>query len=150
MTLISLLGKRLKDEEVLQLLDEYQIDDVVYAFDRLHEGTDDEYWAKSKDAGFALRFNYAQVLETVFCYSSSIDGFSTVDATLVGAPFFGSIQDAEKAAELAGARHSSGYADIPLLGLKTSWVKLESHEACVHYEFRDGQLALVTLSQPTA
>jgi hypothetical protein len=144
-----MLGKRLKDEEVLQLLEEYQIDDVVYAFDRLREGTDDEYWAESKDAGFALRFNQAQILETVFCYSSAIDGFSTADVNLVGAPIFGSIQDAEKAADLDGIQHSSGHADVPLLGLKTSWVKLERHEACVHYEFRDGQLALVTLSQPT-
>ncbi|MBT2336402.1 hypothetical protein J7E49_21125 [Variovorax paradoxus] len=147
-TLKSLLGKRLKDVEVLQLFEDYQVGDVVYGFDRLREGTDDEYWAEARASGFALRFDHDQVLKTVFCYASSIEGFTPVAASVVGAPLIGSFQDAEEAAEAAGVRHSAGHVDDALLGLKSSWVRHEHPEAWVHYEFRDGKLALVTLSCP--
>ncbi|MBN8753794.1 MULTISPECIES: hypothetical protein [Variovorax] len=148
MTLTSLLGKKLKDEEILQLIEDYQVGDVVYDFDRLREGTEDEYWAEAKVAGFAVRFDQNQVLKTVFCYASSIEGFTPISASDVGVPFFSSFEDAAGAAKAAGVRHSTGHVDDALLGLKLSWVRHERPEAWVHYEFRDGELALVTLSRP--
>ena len=39
MNLTELLGKRLKDYEVLEVLESYAIEDVVYAFDRHDENT---------------------------------------------------------------------------------------------------------------
>ena len=148
MTLTSLLGKKLKDEEILQLIEDYQVGDVVYGFDRLREGTEDEYWAEAKEAGFAVRFDQDQMLNTVFCYASSIDGFTPISASDVGVPFFSSFEDAEGAAKAAGVRHSTGHVDDALLGIKSCWVRHERPEAWVHYEFRDDELALVTLSCP--
>lgn len=148
MNLVNLLGRKLKDESVLQLFDDYQVGDVVYGFDRLREGTEDEYWAKAKAAGFELMFNQDQVLETAFCHVSSMDGFVPVHAAVAGVPLFTSSAEAESAAKAAGARYSTGHANVALLGLKTSWVRHERAEAWVHYEFRDGVLALVTLSRP--
>lgn len=148
MTLVSLLGKKLKDEEILQLFEDYQVGDVVYEFDRLREGAEDEYWAEAKMAGFAVRFDQNQVLRTVFCYASAIEGFTPISASDVGVPFFSSFEGAERAAKAAGVHHSIGHIDDALLGLKSSWVRVESAEAWAHYEFRDGELALVTLSRP--
>ncbi len=35
MTLISLLGKKLKDEEIPQLLEDYKVREIIYGFGRL-------------------------------------------------------------------------------------------------------------------
>ncbi|MEN5178399.1 hypothetical protein ABE501_01355 [Comamonas testosteroni] len=148
MTLVELLGMNLKDDVVLQFLDDYQVGDVVYEFDRLHEGTDDEYRANAKASGFEVIFNQDQVLETAFCYASPIDGFASVDAAVAGVPLFSSLAEAECAALTAGHQCTKGTADVPQLGLKTSWVLHERADARVHYEFRDSVLALVTLSRP--
>lgn len=148
MTLVELLGMNLKDDVVLQFLEDYQVGELVYWFDRLHEGTDDEYRANAKASGFEVIFDQNQVLETVFCYASPTDGFASVDAAVAGVPFFSSPAEAECAALTAGHRCTKGTADVPQLGLKTSWVLHERADARVHYEFRDSVLALVTLSRP--
>ncbi|RYH57509.1 MAG: hypothetical protein EON54_11795 [Alcaligenaceae bacterium] len=148
MSLVDLLGKRLKDDVVLRFFDHFAVGDVVYVFDRLHEGTNDEYRANAKASGFELVFDQDQVLETAFCYASQTDGFASVDPAVAGVPFFSSAAEAESAAMDAGHRCAKGTADVPALGLKTSWVRHERGDACVHYEFRSSALALVTLSRP--
>jgi hypothetical protein len=148
MKLVDLLGRKLKDESVLQLFEDHEVGDVVYSFDRLREGTEDAYSAKAEAAGFELMFNHDQVLETAFCHVSSVDGFMPVDVAVAGVPLFTSPEEAESAAKAVGTRYSTGQAKVALLGLKTSWVRHERAEAWVHYEFRDGALALVTLSRP--
>ena len=57
MKLTSYLGQHLKSDDVLEVLDAFQIENVVYDFDRLHENTADKYWASAKQAGFQFRFN---------------------------------------------------------------------------------------------
>lgn len=148
MSLAGLLGKKLKEEEILQLLEDYQVGDVVYSFDRLREGASDEYWAEAKSAGFALRFDQYQALDTVFCYVSAIDGFAPVDLDGIGMPVFATVEAAKNAAEARGIPQSAGRADVAVLGLKTSWVRHEHPAVWVHYEFRDGRLAMITLSRP--
>jgi hypothetical protein len=51
-----ILGQKLKDDDVLEVLDSYQIENVIYDFDRLHENTADKYWAPCMPAGFQLGF----------------------------------------------------------------------------------------------
>jgi hypothetical protein len=150
MSLVELLGKKLKDDVVLQFFDDYQVGDVVYGFDRLHEGTNDEYRANAKASGFEVIFDQDQVLDMAFCYAAPTDGFASVDAAVAGVPLFSSVAAAESAAMDAGHRCAKGTADVPVLGLKTSWVRHERADAWVHYEFRDGVLALVTLSRPNS
>jgi hypothetical protein len=147
-SLAALLGKKLKEEEILQLLEDYQVGNVVYSFDRLREGASDEYWAEAKSAGFALRFDQNQALDTVFCYVSPIDGFAPVDLEGVGMPAFATVQAAKDAAEAQGIAQSAGHANVAVLGLKTSWVRHEHPAVWAHYEFRDGRLAMISLSRP--
>ena len=148
MRLAGLLGKKLKEEEILQLLEDYHAGDVVYSFDRLREGASDEYWAETKSSGFALRFDQDQTLDTVFCYVSPIDGFAPIDLEVVGMPAFTTVEAAKDAAAAKGIPQSAGHADVAILGLKTSWVRHEHPAAWVHYEFRNGRLAMITLSRP--
>jgi hypothetical protein len=148
MTLVELLGMRLKDDAVLQFFDDHQVGDVIYEFDRLHDGTDDKYRANAKALGFEIVFNQDQELETVFCYASPTEAFASVDPAVAGVPMFSSPVEAEIAAMTAGHRCTKGAADIPVLGLNTSWVRHERAGVWVHYEFRHSALALVTLSRP--
>lgn len=144
MTLAALLGKKLKDEEILQVLDDYQVGDVSYEFDRLREGGEDEYLAQAKGAGFALVFDHGQVLRTIFCYAASIEGFTPVNPGILGVPVFASVEEATHAARAEGVAHSAGQVDR----LKSSWIRHERPAAWVHYEFRAGVLSLITLTCP--
>ena len=56
MNLIPLLRRNLKDPEIIEFLDRYDIR-VEYNFDRDFENRPDSYWAESKAHGFALRFD---------------------------------------------------------------------------------------------
>lgn len=148
MTLAALIGMKLKEEQVLQLLEDHQVGDVVYGFDRLREGAADEYWAESRSSGFALRFDEDQALSTIFCYVSPIDGFSPVDPDLIGVPAFPTAEVASNAAKDRGMQYSAGSADVAVLGLKTSWVRHEHATIWAHYEFRDGAPSMISMTRP--
>ncbi len=51
MKFLPLLGKLLKDDEVVAVLEQADME-VIYDFDRLHENTPDKYWAESKKHGY--------------------------------------------------------------------------------------------------
>jgi hypothetical protein len=148
MNLVNLLGRKLKDDVVVQFFEEFQVGDVFCGFDRFDESTDEKYWANAKASDFEVVFDQDQVLVKAFCYMSPIDGFVSVTSAVAGVPLFISAAEAECAAMIAGHRCTKGSADLPLLGLRKAWVRHERPDAWVHYEFRDGALALVTLSRP--
>jgi len=47
----SLLGRQLKDDEVVEVLEARDMQ-VVYDFDRTHENLEDVYWAAAQASGF--------------------------------------------------------------------------------------------------
>ncbi|MEX2607889.1 MAG: hypothetical protein WD708_11130 [Kiritimatiellia bacterium] len=55
MKYLDLLGKQLKSDDVIDILERDALD-VVYAFDRLHENQPDEYWVSSRAEGIQMRF----------------------------------------------------------------------------------------------
>ena len=148
MTLPKLLGKKLKDDEVLQLLEDCQAGPVTYEFDRLHEGTPDSYWLEVLGEGFAIRFDEAQTLETIQCYVVPVDGFSAIDAGLLGVPLYATRDEVQRASTDMGLRVVTGDADIPALRLQTAWARVEAEDFWTHYEFRAGVLCMVNLSLP--
>lgn len=144
MKLVDFLGLRLKDDAVIDLLECYEIA-VVYDFDRDNENIADEYSASAKPAGFELRFNEHQILETIWCYVRGRDGFVPVDPQLIGVPCYLSFADAKSAAIEAGCAMSESPSGNLL---KTKWLRMETRERWTHYEFVDEQLALVTIMLP--
>lgn len=54
MNLVGHLGLQLEDDAVPELLEEHDME-VLYRFDRLHEGEPDEYTSPAREAGFELR-----------------------------------------------------------------------------------------------
>ena len=138
MSLLSLLDLALKSDEVIDILEHYEVS-VVYDFDRLHENSPDVYWASSHEAGFELRFNERQVLGTIFLYVQPRDHFSSIEPILAGVPFYRSFAEAKAAFQSASAPFHT-----PANG--EGWIKGDRGDHTVHYEFnREGELSLVTV-----
>jgi hypothetical protein len=82
MEILPLLGKRLKDDVIIKLLDDWDVE-VTYDFDRSHENIEDVYWAQAKDHGITMRFDEKQTLDTVFVYLEPIDGHTPVSPAIL-------------------------------------------------------------------
>lgn len=136
MQLAQYIGRKLKSDPVIEILEHFDME-VVYDFDRLHENTPDSYSSSAREAGFELRFNESQVLDTIWCYIQPRPGFSPVDQDIVGAAIFENFDDARSYA------HASG---VPASGSKDeeSWFRLEHETLWIHYEFSDRCLGLIT------
>ena len=144
MQFLPLIGKPLKDDAVVDVLD-YAKMEVVYDFDRLHENTPDKYWAESKKDGFQIGFDADQILCVIFLYCAPIDGFTPITRSDCDVSFFATADEAEAYGTAQEFRITKGKADF--LGARRDWVRLEYERYFVHYEFRDGSLALATVTK---
>ncbi len=144
-----LLGKQLKDDDVVELLD-YMDVRVIYDFDRSHENMPDVYWAEGKEYGLTLRFNELQNLDTIFVYLRASDDNQPASAEfLEGLLLFDSLAEAEEHAQQRNLPFKKGNrpANLPPQG---EWIRLEYPARRMHYEFREGELHLVTISAAEA
>ncbi len=93
-----------------------------------------------------LRFDENQVLDNIFLHTQSIDGFSEVARDEVAdVLFFESVAEVEAHCRAQRIGITQGAGNLPDFQ-PTQWARIEGAERTVHYEFRDGQLALVTLA----
>ena len=145
MEILPLLKKRLKDDEVIDLL-ELMDAEVIYDFDRSHENMPDVYWAKANAHGVTLRFDENQILDTAFVYVSPSEEHEAVDHSLFSdLVFFDSDSQVRTYAADHGIRIATGSrpATFPPPG---TWARLDHDHYRVHYEFREGALSLITIS----
>jgi hypothetical protein len=147
MNLRALLGSKLKDDGILEVLEAYQIEKVVYDFDRHHENIEDVYWAAATSAGFLLRFDQHQMLDTIFCYMVAEEGFSPISPQIIGAPIYRSFDEAEAACKTAGLRYS---VSDPKNGPRFHrlWLRIEGLKQHTHYQFKGGEVSRITLMRP--
>ena len=146
MQFLPLLGKRLKEDAVLELLEDYDIE-VVYDFDRLHENTADKYWAASKKDGFQLRFSAEQTLDVVFLYTAPVDGFAAVDSSDLDIPLFSGVAEVEAHCTARSLRFTKGQMRGGVLA-ERDWVRIDADTHSTHYDFRGGVLTIVSLLLP--
>ena len=144
MHLLPLLGKHLKDDDVIDILDAHEME-VIYDFDRSRENIPDRYWASAKQDGFQLGFDAAQVLETIFLHLASDEGFSSFDMTRSEIGAFQNPAAVMRGGQEVGVRTVTGSGE--LAGVRREWARIDFVSHSVHYEFRGGELALVTLQK---
>lgn len=144
MQLLPLLGRQLKDEGVIEVLEGLDME-VVYDFDRLHEGQPDKYWAASKQAGFQLGFDADQSLDVCFLYITPSDGFAAFSQIDSDIPLFTTAAEVQSFGESQGLQVSKGKAEF--MGIARDWVRLGFSTHSVHYEYHGGRLALVTVTR---
>jgi hypothetical protein len=136
MQLVEYVGQKLKSDSVIEILEQFDMR-VIYEFDRLHENTPDSYSSSAREHGFELRFNEAQILDTIWCYIQPRSGFSSVDKGIVGAPILKSFLDARSYAHASGVTASASKDE-------KSWFRLEYANVWIHYEFLASRLGLIT------
>jgi hypothetical protein len=142
MQLASYLGKHLKSDFVIEVLEHFDMD-VIYDFDRLHENAADSYSSPAESAGFEFRFDERQVLSVIWCYIRPRSGFSAINTDVIGAPCFHDFAEAKAQATSAGIKTSQSKGD-------SAWIRFEHDGLWIHYEYSGGKLALVTLTLPSA
>jgi hypothetical protein len=145
MNLSKLLGLKLKDEEMLDVLEHHDIREVLYDFDRTHENMPDAYWAGSKNEGFLLRFDEHQVCDVVFCYIQPAEGYSKIDPQIIGVATHASFAAAEQVCKQRHLRYSVARAEM-----QGSWLRIEDGPFLTHLQFGNGALDRVTLSAHNA
>jgi len=129
MEFLSLLGKRLKDDDVIEVLEHLDIE-VVYAFDRLHENTPDVYWAASKNEGFQLRFDENQILDVIFLYIISHEGFTATDPDECDVELFSTSEEANSFAIQKRSQATEGSTNS--FGIQRHWLRLEFISYSIH------------------
>jgi hypothetical protein len=143
MKLVEYLGRRLKDDEVMRLLERFDMR-VVYQFDRLHENAPDYYDSAAPSNGFELRFDEAQILTTIFCYTVAEGPFAPIDESFIGLPIYRTAAEARAAGAKLGVKVS--YAEgVRFLGRVMSWVRLDHSTQAWHFEYSGGALTRVSL-----
>ena len=143
MQLLPLLGKKLKDDEVIEILERSDIE-VIYDFDRLHEGQPDIFWATSNRDGFQFKFDATHKLVTVFLHIIPSDGYAAFSPHDCDIPFFSSAQEVDAFGKSRSLQVARGRADLS--GVSREWLRLGFGTYSIHYEFHAGRLALVTVS----
>ncbi len=144
MKLIEYLGLSLKDNAVVDLLEVHDMN-VIYDFDRLHENQPDRYTTSAPAAGFEMRFDERQILETIWCYFVPKGQFRAVDPKEIGVPIYSSVEQGRAAAEAAGwafKRSTETDAD------RHAYIRVDHADQWHHYEYKGGALTLVTLMRP--
>jgi hypothetical protein len=142
MHVLPLLGKALKDDDVIDLLEDLEMP-VTYDFDRLHEGQPDKYWAAAQQAGIQLRFDESQTLDVVFLYIEPDEGFAAYKQGNLDVPIFANIPETQSFGESHRLQIKTGRADF--LGVISDWIRLGFGTHFVHYDFSAGRLARVTV-----
>lgn len=143
MNFLPLLRKPLKSDEIIDMLEHWDVD-VIYSFDRDHENLPDEYYAPIPQEGFQLVFDDKQWLRTVFVHLISTDGFQPADLSDSDLEVFPSKTDVAAHATTHSIRISEGRAE--LFGVERDWIRLDFDDHSIHYEFRHGQLGMITIS----
>lgn len=139
---IDLLGAALKDDFLCDLLETYDTD-VVYDYDRTHEGMPDEYRAEIPDLGLQFIFDENQTLKTLFIRLVEITTFCPLESLEESFPVYASKESAQQHATELGFATTQGQAEF--MGEVRDWIRFEQPEYSVHYEFRGSGLALITL-----
>lgn len=137
----ALLRQPLKSDTIIELLNDFELD-VYYDFDRLRENGEDSYHAQAKQAGFALRFDAQQILDTIFCFIKEQDGYSPIDTVIIGAPIYRTFDETREAIAEQGVSFrtpdDSGEDS-------RRWLRVDLPNESIHYQFGLGSLHLVTI-----
>jgi hypothetical protein len=147
MNLSKLLNCHLKSDELIVLFEHYDVD-VIYSYDRLHEGTEDSYYGSINELGLQFSFNEHQVLKTIFIYVSGNEEFEKANLS----EFEISAHDDKLSVIKYGKENGIEYTEgeVSFLGENRSWAKLALSDYSIHYEFTDGVLGLITLQAENA
>lgn len=147
MKYLDLIGIDLKNEVLCDLFETYDVQ-VVYEYDRTHEGLPDQYRAEITDLGLQFVFDEQQVFKTIFMEQVDVNTFDPFDGDDERLKIFGSKAEAFQYATDNGERISEGKADF--MGEERDWIRFEHDTYSVHYEYVDSKLRMITIQAEDA
>ena len=147
MNLSKLLNCSLKSDELIELFEHYEVD-VIYSYDRLHEGMEDSYYGSINELGLQFSFDEYQTLKTIFIYVDGNEEFEKANLSELEISAYDDKVSVIKFAKDNGIEHTEGEANF--LGEIRAWAKLSLRNYSIHYEFREGILGLITLQAKNA
>jgi hypothetical protein len=142
----KLIGQSLKGDELLDILELRDVD-VIYDYDRTHEGMEDVYWAACEAEGFQFRFDENQNLDVVFLYIEESEDFTPIDRSKIDVDVFESFLDAKNSFESRGLNYQNSPSEDPEDDWYQRWIRVNHENYTAHYEFRDKKLFRITLSK---
>jgi hypothetical protein len=147
MNLSKLLNCSLKSDELIELFEHYEVD-VIYSYDRLHEGMEDNYYGSINELGLQFSFDEHQTLKTIFIYVDGNEEFEKANLSEFEISAYDDKISVIKFAKENGIEYTEGEASF--LGEFRAWAKLSLSNYSIHYEFREGILGLITLQAKNA
>ena len=143
MKLKPLLGLQLKDPQIVELLDVFDVD-VVYSFDRDFENQPDRYSASAFSEGLELQFDERQRLVTIFVYVRGYGDFKPHDCLGLDLERFSTIEDACEFVTKNDLPHKLNIQNpkVPV------WIRIDYPDCSVHYQFGAEGLGMITLMDP--
>ena len=147
MNLSKLLNCSLKSDELIELFEHYEVD-VIYSYDRLHEGMEDSYYGSINELGLQFSFDEYQTLKTIFIYVDGNEEFEKANLSELEISAYDDKVSVIKFAKDNGIEYTEGEANF--LGEIRAWAKLSLRNYSIHYEFREGILGLITLQAKNA
>jgi len=142
----KLIGQHLKGNEHLEMLELRDVD-VIYEYDRTHEGMEDVYWAACREEGFQFRFDENQKLDVVFLYIEESEDFTSIDRSIIDVDVFNTFLEAKDSFEKSGVAYQNSPSEDPEDAWYQRWIKANHENYTAHYEFRDKILFRITLSK---
>ena len=146
MTHLELLGYDLKSDFLNDLFETYDVQ-VVYRYDRTHEGIADEYLAEIQELGLEFIFDERHVLTTLFWKQVEVTTFNPFEAD-PSMPAFLAKEEATRYARDNGLKTTEGTAEFS--GEQKVWIRIERDTHSIHYEYIDADLRMITLQRTDA
>lgn len=145
MRYIDTIGTSLKSDFLMDLFETYDVD-VIYAYDRTHEGIDDEYNALLPQLGLEFRFNQEQKLTTLFMKESRAGGVDPFMGPDPRDPPFSTGHEGVLYAEANDIEYVYKAATVNLnFGAIPEWIKFLFGSYSIHYQFGTSGITMVTL-----
>ena len=143
MDFIGLLGSKLKDDDIIEILEDNNLQ-TIYEFDRLHENTDDIYWVQAEDNGFIFRFDQNQILDTIFLYITKEGNINKIDSNEIEFKLYKTIDEVRNEFIKLNINYKEGYVDEGMDNIQC-WIKGMFSNYSIHYQYKNSKLNLVTI-----
>lgn len=147
---IKLIGKHLNDDQVVDILNDYNMN-LTSELDDIHldinDTMDEEiYWAKSKKNGFLFRFNEKRQLDSINLYIMSRHGYTPINKKYINVPIYNSFSEAKEAFGNKGLDYVNSPSEDPNDKWYQRWIKANHGSYSAHYSFKDKKLGMITIS----
>lgn len=142
MQFLSLLNQPLKSDEMIDLLEDFDME-VIYEFDRIQEGSPDQYTAGCEETGLELHFDENQILTTIFIHLQNGDDCTAASLGDSDIQAFRSPIETRQFAEKNLIPFKQSRSDLSVSGLH--WIRIDYPNHAIHYQFQEGMLTLVSI-----